>query len=303
MKIVVTGGSGFLGSHVVEAVVAAGHECLNFDVAPPAAAAPAPHASGTLLSVDDLRAALRGADAVCHLAGVGDVYLAGDNPPLAAALNVTGSANVAEACLAEGVGRLVYASTWEVYGHPNYQPMDEAHPCEPDHPYNITKLAGERIALTYDALKGLPVVALRLGTAYGARMRPNSVFSIFIRRALDGNPITIKGTGAQWRQFTHAADIARAFLLAATGDSRREVFNIVSSDRISIRRLAEMIAEQIPTSVVFEEARSGDIAPGAVSAQKAARVLGWEPQLPFVDGLTRLIEAARAASAGSDRPA
>src|SRR5437899_3183715 len=126
--------------------------------------------------------AFRGSNFVCHLAAIGDVYLAAEKPYLAAQTNVTGTANVCEAALKAGVSKLIYASTWEVYGKPRYEPIDEDHPCAPDHPYNITKLAGERLALAYSHLRdGVSVSALRLGTAYGTRMRPNSVFSLFIR--------------------------------------------------------------------------------------------------------------------------
>src|SRR5205823_763631 len=134
-------------------------------------------------------------DCVCHLGGVGDVYRALEDPPGAAMANVVGTANVAEAARRAGGRRIVYASTWEVYGRPRRQPIDEEHPCEPDHPYNITKLAGERLLLAYDHLKDVPAVALRLGTAYGPGMRANSVFSLFIGRARAGQPIVIQGTG------------------------------------------------------------------------------------------------------------
>lgn len=299
MKIVVTGGAGFLGSHVAMAVRSAGHDCVVLDVAD------IPHElgnagvrrqQGSLTSVDELRRAFHGADAVLHLAGVGDVYLAAEKPPLAAELNVVGSANVAEACLAEGVARLVYASTWEVYGHPQYEPLDEKHPTNPDHPYNVTKLAGEQMLLAYDALKGLPVVALRLGTAYGTGMRPNSVFSIFIGRALRGEAITVSGDGRQHRQFTHAADVARAFVAAAESGVRREVMNIVAEEAVTIRELAEMVVAECPAPLSFGEPRPGDIAPARVSAAKAREVLGWTPRVSFAQGLRDLIEHHRAAA-------
>jgi UDP-glucose 4-epimerase len=300
MKIVVTGGAGFLGSHVAMAARSAGHECAVLDVADiprKLGDADVRWHKGSLASVDDLRQAFRGADAVLHLAGVGDVYLAAEKPPLAAELNVVGSANVAEACLAEGVGRLVYASTWEVYGHPQYEPLDEKHPTNPDHPYNVTKLAGEQMLLAYDALKGLPVVALRLGTAYGTGMRPNSVFSIFIGRALRGEAITVSGDGRQHRQFTHASDVARAFVAAAEkGGIRREIMNIVAEEAVTIRELAEMVVAECPAPLSFGEPRPGDIAPARVSAAKARALLGWTPRVSFAEGLRDLIEHHRSAS-------
>jgi len=299
MKIVVTGGSGFVGRHVAEAVLAAGHGCAVLDVADipeELSAAGARWEAGSLTSIEDLRRACRDADAVLHLAGVGDVYLAAQKPPLAAELNVVGTANVAEACLAEGVGRVIYASTWEVYGHPRYEPLDEDHPTNPDHPYNVTKLAGEQLLLSYDALKGLPVVALRLGTAYGTGMRPNSVFSIFIQRALRGEAITVSGDGRQHRQFTHAADIGRAFVAAAESPLRHEVMNIVAEETVTIRQLAEMIVAEAPAPLSFGDPRPGDISPARVSAVKAHERLGWSPRVPFSQGLRDLIDHHRRAA-------
>jgi nucleoside-diphosphate-sugar epimerase len=205
--------------------------------------------------------------------------------------NVVGTANVMEAALRNGVKKVVYASTWEVYGEPQYQPIDEKHPCRPDHPYNITKLAGEQIVLSYDRLKSVPAIALRLGTAYGRGMRPNSVFSIFIRRARQGESITIKGSGSQARQFTHTRDIAQAFLLTLESSLHGEVFNIVSPEEVSIRQLAEMVVERLPTRIVFEEARAGDVPSARISAEKAQRVLGWKAVVSFHEGLGDLLDS------------
>lgn len=286
MKVLVTGGAGFLGSHVLEELIDLGHDAVCFDLQP------CPFCGsvvGDLLSLDDLMHATKGADAVCHLGAVGDVYLAFEKPQLAAAVNATGTANVMEACLANGVGKVVYASTWEVYGPPKYEPINESHPCNPDHPYNITKLAGEQLAMAYDRLKGLPTISLRLGTSFGTRMRGNSVFSIFIKKALARDPITIQGTGEQSRQFVHARDAAHAFAMALESSVRAECFNIAPARSVSIRELAEMVARRTPTEVNFAPARAGDIHPARISASKAADVLGWQPTVSFEDGLAEII--------------
>jgi UDP-glucose 4-epimerase len=188
---------------------------------------------------------------------------------------------------------LIYASTWEVYGHPAYEPLDEQHPTNPDHPYNVTKLAGEQLLMTYDALRGLPVVALRLGTAYGTGMRANSVFSVFITRALRGEAITISGDGRQHRQFTHAADIGHAFVAAATSAIRHEALNIVADEIVTIRQLAEMVVAESPAPLSFGAARTSDISPARVSSAKARAMLGWEPRVRFSEGLHDLIEYHR----------
>lgn len=287
MKLLITGGAGFLGSHVLEEMRKLGHEITCFDLQP------TPYCNtvtGDLLNPDDLMNATKGIDAVCHLGAIGDVYLAFEKPQLAASVNATGTANLMEACLANGVKKVVYASTWEVYGPPKYEPLDENHPCNPDHPYNITKLAGEHIIMSYDKLKGIPTVALRLGTSFGTRMRGNSVFSIFIKKAMAGEPITIQGTGEQSRQFVHARDVASAFACALESPVRADIFNIVTSRSVSIKELAQMVAAQIPTDISFAPARTGDIHPAKVSAQKANQVLGWKPSVSFEEGLAEIVQ-------------
>ncbi len=291
MRVLVTGAAGFLGSHVADHLAGAGHDVVVFDQRP----APRHRSiAGDLLSIDDLSAALKGCDAVCHLGAIGDVYLAAERPSLAASVNVTGTANVCEAALKEGVKRAVVASTWEVYGHPRYQPMDEDHPRDPDHPYNITKLGGEQIARSYALLKGLDVVALRLGTAYGTRMRPNSVFQIFARRALAKEPITIQGSGQQGRQFTHARDVARAFEAALSKGQRGAAYNVVAERMITIRELAEAVIGLAPTEVSYGASRPGDVPSATVTSARAQRELGWTAHVVFEDALREIVEEVKA---------
>lgn len=292
MRVLVTGGTGFLGSHVADRLAEAGHDVIIFDQVK---SGRHPTAVGDLLDVESIGAAVRGIDAICHLGAVGDVYLAAERPPLAAAVNVVGTANVCAAALAAGVGRVVVASTWEVYGLPRYQPIDEEHPCHPDHPYNITKLAGERMALAYSHLRGLPVVALRLGTAYGTRMRPNSVFSIFIRRALAHQPITIQGSGTQGRQFTHARDIATAFEATLTRGRSGASYNLVADRLVTIAELAELVRSIVPTEVTYGPPRPGDVPSATVSSALAREELGWTARVDLLEGLRELVEEALAA--------
>jgi UDP-glucose 4-epimerase len=294
LKGVVTGAAGFLGSHVADVLAERGSTITVVDLADNPK-----HRTvrADLLDPAQLADAFAGADFVCHLAAVGDVYLAGEKPWLAAQVNATGTANVCEAALTAGVPRVIYASTWEVYGTPRYQPIDERHPCEPDHPYNITKLAGERLALAYGHLrKDLTVSALRLGTAFGTRMRPNSVFSLFIDKALHGEPITIQGSGEQGRQFTHARDVGRAFVAAVEKAANGSVYNTVSDEFVTIKRLAELVAAEIPTKIVYTEARQADVPTAIVSNELIKRDLGWKPEVPFADGLAEIVAARRQTS-------
>ena len=287
MKVVVTGAAGFLGRHVTRRFRDDGWDVVGFDLAeidePGVRSAVGDLTDGP--AVDDV---LSGVDVVAHIGAIGDVYLAGDNPSLAARVNAVGTSHVTEAAVRHDV-RVIYASTWEVYGEPQYQPIDERHPTMPDHPYSITKLAGESLVLAAARLRGLDGLALRLGTAYGSGLRANSVFRIFLDKAKAGEPIVIQGDGLQGRQFTHAADIARAFVMAARSEHRGEPINIVAPETVTIKELAEQIVARFPTELTFGPPRPGDVPPAMVSADKARDRLGWAAEVPFEGGLDEFI--------------
>jgi UDP-glucose 4-epimerase len=165
----------------------------------------------------------------------------------------------------------------------------------PDHPYSITKLGGESLLLSAAQLRSLSAIALRLGTAFGSGLRSNSVFRIFIDRARKEEPITIQGDGSQGRQFTHASDIANAFLLASRSDVSGVALNVVAPETVTVRELAEMVVERFPTTLTFGEPRPGDVPPALVSAERAEQVLGWKAEMPFDRGLDELIAGVVAA--------
>jgi UDP-glucose 4-epimerase len=287
MRVIVTGAAGFLGRHVARHFRDTGWSVKGFDLVEfdePGVESTV----GDLTDLESLSNAMAGVDAVAHIGAIGDVYLAGEDPTLAATVNGAGSANVGRAA-ERNEARVVYASTWEVYGEPHYEPIDENHPTNPDHPYSITKLAGESLLLASSRLRDVPTVALRLGTAYGSGLRPNSVFRIFIDKARVGEPLTIQGDGSQGRQFTHAQDIARAFELAARSDVSGEVLNTVAPETTSIKELADLVTHYFPTEVTFGEPRPGDVPPARVSAERAKSVLGWEATMTFSRGMDELI--------------
>jgi UDP-glucose 4-epimerase len=289
MKALVTGAAGFLGGHVAGRLLSDGFDVTGFDLQP-GSIADVRWLQGDLGDVEAVTRAVAGQDVVCHIGAIGDVYLAAAQPALAASVNVTGSANIAEAAREAGA-RVVYASTWEVYGRPEREPIDEDHPCDPDHPYSITKLAGERMLMAAGHLHDVPVVALRLGTAYGSGLRPNSVFRLFIDRARQGQPITIQGDGSQSRQFTHAADIARAFSLASRSDVGGVVLNTVAPEPISIKQLAEAVIHRYPTELLSAPARAGDVPSAIVSSARIAKLLDWVPEIGFEVGISELIDS------------
>lgn len=288
MKVLLTGASGFLGRHVAQRLLADGFAVTGFDQNPGGP----DHETvlGDLTNPFAVEGAVAGHDVVCHIGAIGDVYLAASDPALAASVNVLGTTNVAQAAR-KAEARVVYASTWEVYGTPQYEPIDEDHPTAPDHPYNITKLAGERMLLAADHLQGVPALALRLGTAYGTGLRPNSVFRIFLDKARKREPITIQGDGSQSRQFTHAEDIARAFSLACRSELRGMALNAVAEEPISIKQLAESVISRFPTELSFGPARAGDVAPALVSSRRIEELLDWRAEVSFDSGMDSLIES------------
>lgn len=289
MRVLVTGAAGFLGRHIARGFHEQGWDVVGFDK--DAFSEPGiTSAVGDLTNRESVGDAMEGATHVAHVGAIGDVYLAGEKPDLAASVNVVGTANVIEEAKSRGA-RVVYASTWEVYGEPVAEPMDESHPTMPDHPYNITKLAGESLVLAASHLSGLQAVTLRLGTAYGSGLRPNSVFRIFIDRARSGETLTIQGDGSQGRQFTHASDIARAFVTAAQADATGLAFNIVAPGIVTIKELAETVANRFGTDLEYGEPRPGDVPSALVSPKRARELLDWKAEMPFEQGLNELIDS------------
>ena len=289
MKVVVTGAAGFLGRHVARRFRDSGWDVTGFDLAEfkePGVTS----IRGDMTNADAVEQAIRGNSHVAHIGAIGDVYLAGENPALAARVNVEGTAAVLAAAKEHGA-RVIYASTWEVYGEPVSEPIDEDHPTMPDHPYNITKLAGESLVLAATRLDQVETMALRLGTAYGSGLRPNSVFRLFIDRARADAPLTIQGDGSQGRQFTNASDISRAFELAARSDLTGIALNIVAPEMISIKELADAVVERFPTTVTYGDLRPGDVPPALVSAERARERLGWQAEIPFAIGLGELMDS------------
>jgi UDP-glucose 4-epimerase len=288
-KVVVTGAAGFIGSHVADELDRRGYTVIRSDIRQ----LPDPNNGwrlADLTHLDEVVEATRGAAAVCHIGGIGDVYHASRDPIMAMNVNACGTATILEASRLNSVGRFVYASTWEVYGQPRYEPMDEMHPCVPRHPYSVSKLAGDLIAQTYGE-RGFPkTVVLRLGTSYGPRMRTNGVIPSFVLRALSGQPIEIQGSGSQTRQFTHVTDVANAFALAVEAVSPASVYNVAGSERTSIRDLAQMISRKIPANIVTVEPRANDVPPAIIGSKRAETELGWRPKVRFERGLDELID-------------
>jgi len=295
MRITVTGGSGFIGSHVVDHLLAAGHEVIVVDTQPPHRP-DVVYRAGDVNDLSTLIKATAGSDAVFHLAAVSDVNDAHADPVGTMEVNVVGTAKVCEASRRNQLKRTVLASTVWVYATaPGDGPIVEDAPLVPTrgaHVYTASKIAAELVVSSFSELYGLEYTILRYGIPFGPRMRRELVIPRFLQCARNEGKVTIHGDGLQFRNYLYVEDLAAAHVLALGPASARQVFNLEGPAPVSIRRIAEMARELIDPDVEIEfvAARPGDYAGREVSSDKAARLLGWAPRISFEEGMRRYVE-------------
>src|SRR4051794_11192655 len=293
MKVLVTGGAGFIGSHVVDRPRAAGMTPKNFDVrrSPYPEAAEVETVVGDILDVDQLRSALENCDAVAPLAAAADVDQVAKHPADAESLNARGTLNVLEAAREAGVDRVGYASTIWVYSNAQDGPVDEdATLHAPDHLYTATKLTGEMYCRSYAEMYGVECTILRFGIPYGPRARPAAVVPAFVNKARSGEPLTIAGTGEQSRRFVYVEDLAEGVVRGLRPEAAGRTYNLVSDEDVTIKRIAESVRDEVgDVEIVHTEARSADFKGVEVLGERAERELGWTASTPFSEGLRRYV--------------
>lgn len=289
MRVLVTGGAGFIGSHVLDALVAAGHEPVIFDLVPSRHHPPGTYETvlGDLTRGEVVRRAVGGCDAVIHLAAIADVNDVVANPVLADRVNVHGTQMILEAARHEGVDRVIYASTIWVYGDsPAATPDEESPLTQPQHLYTATKLAGENYVASYNTQFGGHHTILRLGIPYGPRARPAAVVPSFIGRAQRGEALQIAGDGRQTRQFVYVVDLADAIVTALAPQAARRIYNVVGDEETSVREIADAVRELVaPVPIVHGPERRADVHLGRVSGTRIAAELSWTQRTTFQDGL------------------
>jgi len=295
MRVLVTGGAGFIGSHVVDALCAQGDEPRIFDlVYSPYVNGHVESVCGDLLDPEALGDAMRGCDAVVHLAAIADVNAVAADPGRADVVNVQGTRAALEAANARGVARFVYASTVWVYGglNGNGHLYDEDTPLVlPRHFYTATKLAGEMYCRSYAELYGLEQTTLRFGIPYGPRSRAAAVVASFVARARAGEPLLLTGDGRQSRQFVYVEDLADGVVAALADGAPPGVYNLVDEEPVTIREIAEHVRDLVAdVPIVFVEERRADLKPSGASAERAARDLGWRAQTRFHAGIRRYVD-------------
>ena len=299
MRILVTGGAGFIGSHTVDALVAAGaHEVSVLDSL----------SSGKREQVNPAarfyETDLRNAEAILpilerekpeviyHLAAQMDVRRSVADPALDAGINLVGFLNVMEAARRNGLRRVVFASTGgAIYGEQEQFPCDEGHPRRPVSPYGVAKLATEAYLFFYKVQYGIDYVALRYANVYGPRQDPHGeagVVAIFCGRMLGGKPSTIFGDGEQTRDYIFVGDVARANV-AALGAKASDAFNIGTGVETSVNQLYRSLASAagLKTPPSYAPARPGEQRRSVISPARAGQVLGWRPEVTLDDGLER----------------
>jgi len=296
MRVGVTGGAGFIGSHVVDALAAAGHEVTVIDLRL-RHRSDVIHRAVNVLDGAAMIQATAGLDALFHLAAVADVNDVLRDPVAAVDLNVAGTARVLEAARRNEIGRVNLASTVWVYSSaapPEATEVDES-ACfslgAARHIYTSSKLAAEMLCHDYWNMYQLPFTILRYGIPYGPRMRPSLVIPVFVRKALAGEPLTVAGDGSQHRKFVYVEDLARAHVLALHERAANQTYNLDGREKITILRIAETVLRLTGSQrpIEFVPARGGDYAGTDVSSEKARVELGWEPQIDFEEGMRRTV--------------
>jgi UDP-N-acetylglucosamine/UDP-N-acetyl-alpha-D-glucosaminouronate 4-epimerase len=306
LKVLVTGGAGFIGSNLVRALLQRGDEVRvldNFSNGYRANLAELEDdvvvVEGELRSYERVHAATRGTELVFHLGALGSVPRSVQDPLTSSAVNVEGTLNVLLAARDEGVRRVVFSSSASVYGSSRTLPTSEAEPPDPISPYGVAKLAAERYCVSFSRVyESFETVVLRYFNVFGPRQSPYSQYAagvpLFLTAVAAGEPITIYGDGEQSRDFTYVSNVVDATVLAAdaAGASGR-IFNIAAGSPTSVNEVADSIGRLLGKPVLKEFAprRAGDIQDSWADISAARDVLGYDPSVDLDDGLHRTAES------------
>ena len=300
----VTGGCGFVGSHLVEALVQKGERVRVFDNCSTGKAENIAHLKnqielidGDLRELETVHQAVAGIDYIFHQGARPSVARSLADPILSNNVNINGTLNLLVAARDAGVKRVVYAASSSAYGNIPTLPRSETLPPQPASPYAITKYVGECYCRVFTQVFGLDTVALRYFNIFGPRQNPRSQYSAvipkFIHTYLHGNSPTIEGDGEQSRDFTYIANAVHANLLACHAEGvAGEVFNIGCGQQTSINRLANLIGEMMGADAkpVYTASRPGDVRHSRADIRKAQRLLGYEPKVELRAGLRQTID-------------
>jgi UDP-glucose 4-epimerase len=298
-SVLVTGGAGFIGSHLVERLLADGCRVTVLDNFSSGRLKNLDHvAADPKLSIEEVDISdarriapfFRGAEWVFHIAALADIVPSIQQPLVYHRSNVEGTVAVLEAARHAGVKRFLYTASGSCYGIPDQLPTPETAPIQPQYPYALTKYVGEQYALHWAHVYRMPVVSLRLFNVYGPRSRTSgtygAVFGVFLAQKLHGHPLTIVGDGTQTRDFTFVTDVVDAFVTAARSDVSGEVFNVGSANTYSVNRLADLLGGD----VVHIPKRPGEPDATFADITRIRRVLEWNPTVSFEQGVRTMLD-------------
>ena len=307
MRCLVTGGAGFIGSHLVRHLLERGDEVRVLDNLSTGKrdnllGTEAGLLEGDLRDPVDVEAAVRGVERVFHLAALASVARSVRDPLTTHAVNATGTLMLLDACRQAGVKRLVYSSSSSVYGNSPAQPKEEGMKPAPASPYAVSKLAGEHYCRVFHETYGLETVSLRYFNVFGPRQDPDSEYAAviprFVAAASEGSSPTLYGDGTQSRDFTYVANVVDAIAAAAEAEAAAgEVLNIACGERRSLLDLLSELGEidGHPVTPRFEAPRAGDIKHSQADISRARRVLGYRPRIGFHRGLEETVAWFQAA--------
>ncbi len=292
----VTGGAGFIGSNLVEALLKDGHRVRVIDNFSTGKRERVPSNvelfEKDFTRLDEIRPAFEGVDGVFHVGALPRIPFSIEHPIESAQANIFGTLNVLVAARDAKVKRLVYSASSSAYGSQPVMPLRPDMPANPLNPYALQKFVGEKLAEEFYRFYGMETVSLRYFNVYGPRMADEgayvTVISIFKRQRKAGEPLTIHGDGNQTRDFTHVSDIIRANMLAMTSDKvgHGEVLNAGAGENHSVQEIADMIGGP----VTYVEGRKGEARDTLADISLTKELLGWEPKVKFRDGLRELLK-------------
>ncbi|KKS97797.1 MAG: dehydratase-like protein, UDP-glucose 4-epimerase [Candidatus Gottesmanbacteria bacterium GW2011_GWA2_43_14] len=300
MKCIVTGGTGFIGSHLVKRLLVDGHTVRLLDSHNPGeddSVLFKKYGRKYLFKKCDIsdkkqlkQSYFSGIDWVFHLAGMSNIVPSIEQPELYHRINVSGTVYILEASRRAGIKKFLYAASSSCYGIPDKYPTPESAPIRPQYPYALTKYLGEVYALHYAAVYKLPVVSLRLFNVYGPKVRTygtyGPVISIFLAQKMNGKPMTVVGNGRQTRDFTYVSDVTEAFLKAAQSKITAGFFNVGSGGSYSINQMVKIIGGE----VVYIPKRPGEPDSTYADITKIKNALNWQPKVTFSQGMKLVLE-------------
>ena len=305
MRVLVTGGAGFIGSHLVDALIEEGHDvAIVDDLSAGRSELINPDARFYEVSITDFDGlskvfAAERPQAVSHYAAQISVRASMTNPSFDAEVNVVGSVNVLQLAVTHGCERVLFASTGAVYSDPVRLPMDESHPAVPASAYGVSKLAAEDYLRFYGRVYGLQYVAFRYGNIYGPRQDPGGeagVVPIFAGQMLSGTQVTIYGNGSKTRDYIYITDVVEANLAAMRLPAAAEVLNLARGVEVSDYEVFDLVRQAAGVDVepVYADKRPGEVDRVCIDSSRASEVLGWIPTVEPPEGIRRTVEHLKA---------